>query len=105
MLQVCGYATDPQYSGKLMAIINANNLKRYDAEVERVLQELQKKIDQLSKRIEALERKPEQTVADWAKEAQAWVVEKGISDGERPRDPVTRQEVWAMLERYDRFLR
>lgn len=40
-----------------------------------------------------------QDVAEWAKEAQAWVVEKGISDGERPRDPVTRQEVWTMLHR------
>lgn len=41
-----------------------------------------------------------QDVAEWAKEAQAWVVEQGISDGERPRDPVTRQEVWAMLYRF-----
>lgn len=40
-----------------------------------------------------------QNVAEWAKEAQAWVVEQGISDGERPRDPVTRQEVWTMLHR------
>lgn len=44
-----------------------------------------------------------QDVAEWAKDAHAWVVEQGISDGERPRDPVTRQEVWAMLHRYDRL--
>lgn len=105
MLYECGYATDPQYASKIKNIMSSYGLKKFDAEVDRVLQALQKQIDQLTKRIEALERKPEQRVADWAKEAQAWVVEKGISDGERPRDPVTRQEVWAMLLRYDRLSR
>jgi hypothetical protein len=38
-------------------------------------------------------------VSDWAKESQAWVMEKGISDGTRPRDPVTREEVWVMMQR------
>jgi N-acetylmuramoyl-L-alanine amidase len=31
-------------------------------------------------------------------EAKEWVKEKGISDGSRPKDPVTRQEVWIMLK-------
>lgn len=38
-------------------------------------------------------------VSSWAKDAQAWVMEQGISDGKRPQDPVTRQEVWTMLHR------
>lgn len=38
-------------------------------------------------------------LSSWAKEAWKWVVEKGISDGTRPKDPVTREEVWTMLYR------
>lgn len=34
----------------------------------------------------------------FAKDAQTWVIEQGISDGSRPHDPVTRQEVWVMLK-------
>lgn len=39
-----------------------------------------------------------QVVSPFAKEAQKWVMEKGISDGSRPQDPVTRQETWVMLQ-------
>lgn len=42
---------------------------------------------------------PVQTVSDWAREAHVWSVEQGISDGTRPKDPVTREEVWTMLYR------
>lgn len=38
-------------------------------------------------------------VSDWAKDSQAWVIEQGISDGTRPKDQVTREEVWTMLHR------
>jgi N-acetylmuramoyl-L-alanine amidase len=38
-----------------------------------------------------------QVVDDWVEVAQRWVTENGISDGQRPTDNVTRQEVWAML--------
>lgn len=40
-----------------------------------------------------------QSVSDWAKDAQKWVVENNISDGKRPKDSVTREEVWTMLYR------
>lgn len=40
-----------------------------------------------------------QSVSDWAKDAQKWVKQKGISDGLRPKDPVTREELWTMLWR------
>jgi N-acetylmuramoyl-L-alanine amidase len=41
---------------------------------------------------------------DWIKEqqeAREWVIEKGISDGSRPDDPVSRKEFWVSLKRYD----
>lgn len=40
-----------------------------------------------------------QTVSNWALDAQKWVKQKGISDGLRPKDPVTREELWTMLWR------
>jgi len=36
----------------------------------------------------------------FAHESQEWVMNQGISDGSRPRDPVTRQELWVMLHRF-----
>ena len=38
-------------------------------------------------------------ISDWAKEAWYWVKEKAISDGTRPKDFVTREEIWTMLYR------
>ncbi|OUM86641.1 MAG: hypothetical protein BAA01_11570 [Bacillus thermozeamaize] len=38
-------------------------------------------------------------VSVWAREARDWAVSRGISDGTRPKDPVTREEVWTMLYR------
>ena len=35
----------------------------------------------------------------WYTDAQQWAVEKGISDGTRPEDTITRAEVWSMLMR------
>ena len=32
-LQMCGYATDPNYAEKLIAVINGSNLTQYDVEV------------------------------------------------------------------------
>lgn len=43
--------------------------------------------------------KEKELVSSWAKEAQEWVKEKGISDGSRPKDSITREEVWTMLFR------
>ncbi|MGI5891979.1 MAG: M23 family metallopeptidase [Bacillota bacterium] len=41
----------------------------------------------------------QQSVSSWAQKAQAWAKEKGISDGLRPQDNVTREEIWSMLIR------
>ncbi len=43
--------------------------------------------------------KPVETVSDWAKDAYLWVKEKGISDGTRPKEVVTREELWTMIYR------
>lgn len=50
-------------------------------------------------KIKKEEVKVNQSVSDWAKDAQKWVKQKGISDGLRPKDPVTREELWTMLWR------
>lgn len=42
---------------------------------------------------------PQQEVSEWAVDAREWVMQTGISDGTRPKDPVTREEVWTMLYR------
>ncbi|WP_242975081.1 hypothetical protein [Anaerovirgula multivorans] len=41
-------------------------------------------------------------VSNWAKLAQSWVKENGVSDGTKPKDSVTREQVWQMLYDYDR---
>lgn len=38
-------------------------------------------------------------VSDWAETARRWAAETGVSDGERPKEPATREEVWVMLYR------
>jgi len=39
-------------------------------------------------------------VSAWAVDAQKWVKEQGISDGNDPKDIVTREQLWTMLYRY-----
>lgn len=49
-----------------------------------------------------LKKKPESSkddVSEWAKEARDWAVSEGITDGTRPKNLVTREEVWTMLYR------
>ena len=41
---------------------------------------------------------------DWKTEARDWAMQNGVSNGERPDDPITRVEVWKTLQNYhDRF--
>lgn len=40
-----------------------------------------------------------QSVSTWAVNAQKWVVDNKVSDGLRPKDPVTREEMWVMMQR------
>lgn len=50
----------------------------------------------LKKKTEA----PVDEVSPWAREARDWAVAAGITDGTRPKDPATREEIWAMLYRF-----
>lgn len=38
-------------------------------------------------------------VSDWAKEAWNWAKEKGLLDGTRPQEPITREEMAVLLQR------
>jgi len=46
---------------------------------------------------------PKASVSDWAKEAHKFVTENNISDGTRPKDNVTREEMWTMLYNYHKM--
>ena len=38
-------------------------------------------------------------ISEWAKDGYNYVVANGVSDGQRPKDNVTREELWTMLRR------
>lgn len=40
----------------------------------------------------------------WYAEAQKWAIANGISDGDREKEPATRAEVWAMLQRLNNII-
>ncbi|MFC0188504.1 N-acetylmuramoyl-L-alanine amidase [Fictibacillus aquaticus] len=64
---------------------------------EGVSQTYKLKKKEIKKEAATVKQDQTQIVSPFAKEAHAWVKETGISDGSRPQDPVTRQEVWVML--------
>jgi len=43
--------------------------------------------------------KAKSEVSPWAVKGQAYCINKGISDGTKPKDLVTREELWTMIER------
>lgn len=45
----------------------------------------------------------EQTVSSWAVDGYNYAVLNEISDGTRPKDVVTREELWVMLERFSKI--
>ncbi|HEY8528986.1 MAG TPA: glucosaminidase domain-containing protein [Paenibacillaceae bacterium] len=72
MLQLCGYATDPNYGSKIWAIIRRDNLEKYDREAEKAmeaLKELTEQVAQLRKEVEALQKRCNMDIPPWAKEA------------------------------------
>jgi len=62
----CGYATDPMYADKLIAVIEANELVKYDDEVQ---------------------------ISPWARAAWDKAVKKGIQDGHGPKAYVTEEQL------------
>jgi antitoxin component HigA of HigAB toxin-antitoxin module len=102
------YATDPQYVESITRIINQYNLKQYDLTKEdiRMLEDLEKRVAALEKLVAQQNTNTEpvkQTISPWAKEGYEFVTAKkgdlSISDGSRPKDPVTREELWTSLQR------
>lgn len=69
-LYSCGYATDPEYPQKLISIIEEYDLYKYDIQN-----------------------------FCFFPEAYDFVTKNNISDGARPKDAATREEVWAMAYR------
>jgi len=92
-LYQCGYATDPQYTGKLMTIIQAYGLTKYDQEVEdemKALEDLLIRVEKLESRIEKLE-----TLI----EAPKWFIKEfGSVDLEgKIHDPRLTEQGWRVL--------
>lgn len=77
-LQESGYATDPEYSNKLINIIESNRLYEYD--------------------------NIENQISPWAKEAWNWAIQKGITDGTNPKGSMTREQGVTMLHRLFKLL-
>lgn len=50
---------------------------------------------------------PSKNVSEWAIDAYKWVTEPSVnlSDGKRPKDPITREEVWVMSHRFFRLIK
>lgn len=76
-IQKAGYATDPQYPIKLIQIIEQNNLQNIDK---------QAMISNIS-------------VSGWAVEGWNFCIAKGLMDGTRPKDNMTREEFAVLLRR------
>ena len=84
-LQSCGYATDINYAKKLISLIERLGLQQYDKGV--------------NKYVTTNNTEP----STWAKESWDWGKEKGITDGTNPRGSCTREQVIAMIKRYDKL--
>jgi len=91
-LYACGYATDPAYAQKLINTINQYDLKKFDSEVDRVLQALRNEIAQLQARVTELENANKQPAPEW------FVQEFGSDNlGGLINDPHGSEEFWRGL--------
>lgn len=83
-LRECGYATDLNYGTKLIQLIERLGLQQYDKGVEKIV------------------TRDNTVPSDWAKEDWKWGKEQGITDGSNPGGTCTREQVIAMIRRYDK---
>jgi len=83
-LRACGYATDPAYAEKIMAIRSAYKLEKYDEEARKAmeaLKEMQEKVATLQREVEALRKRDSMdSVPSWAREAVEAAVRAGLID-------------------------
>lgn len=82
-LRECGYATDLNYGTKLIQLIERLGLQQYDKGVGKVV------------------TRDNSVPSDWAKDDWEWGKEQGITDGSNPGGTCTREQVIAMIRRYD----
>lgn len=82
MLQACGYATDPSYARKLIAIIREAGLRVYDElEEEWTVSEkqaMEARLQQLEQRVQQLEQAHDSAVPAWAQGVVEAAVQQGL---------------------------
>ena len=83
-LRESGYATDLNYGNKLISLIERLGLQQYDKGVGKIV------------------TRDNTVPSDWAKEDWEWGKEQGITDGSNPGGNCTREQVVAMIRRYDK---
>lgn len=83
-LRECGYATDLNYGNKLISLIERLGLQQYDKGVGKIV------------------TRDNTVPSEWAKEDWKWGKEQGITDGSNPGGNCTREQVIAMIRRYDK---
>ena len=83
-LRECGYATDLNYGTKLIQLIERLGLQQYDKGVGKIV------------------TRDNTIPSEWAKEDWEWGKEQGITDGSNPGGTCTREQVIAMIRRYDK---
>lgn len=83
-LRECGYATDLNYGHKLIKLIERLGLQQYDKGVGKIV------------------TRDNTIPSEWAKEDWEWGKEQGITDGSNPGGTCTREQVVAMIRRYDK---
>lgn len=101
MLKECGYATDPQYAGKIMSIINSYGLKKYDEvarmELERI-KRLENEVAELKKAVQSV------PAPDWAEVTVKKLAEKKTASGQPVlSDPNVSRDLARMLVILDRL--
>lgn len=86
-IQKAGYATDPKYADKLIAIMEEYNLYQYDV------------VKGGSEPVKEPKVRDINVVSPWAAPAWGEMQKNGYVDGSRPGAPVTREEVAVIMNR------
>lgn len=81
-------------------IDNSSDMKKLTP--EKYANAIAKSFNSIKKEGDKMDNK-EQTVSFWAKEAWDWAKKNNITDGKRPKDNATREEMVTMLYRYDKL--
>lgn len=89
-IQKAGYATDPKYADKLIAIMDEYNLYQYDV------------VKGGSEPVKETKERDINTVSPWAASAWEAATKLGYFDGMRPGAPITREEMAIVIMRMEK---